>query len=385
LKSRTAAIFRRVPRLKEPIRTSRWIEKLILCESVANALALAMEPTIAARGPTADRAGAAMSAIGLLGLVAAILTSALTWSGAAWPQGGNWPRSITIGTASPGGVYDAYGEALARILRRALQIEVTPQVTQGGAQNVVLMEKKEALLGFVTTALALQGWNGTDWARGTRYRSMRVIFPMYDTAFHFAVLKRLAIKSLDDFSGLRIGVGPRAGMAGTYVPEIFNLLGISAVIRFGAFEQMASQMTGGKLDGVAIAAGFPIPALAELDAKQQVDFVQPSSEQSSRILNKFPEISPSMIPAGTYRSLAHNYHTVGVYNFAIAHEELPDEFIYKLVKAVFDNHEELMKSQPWARETIPANIDRNTMVPLHPGAVRYYREIGVPIPVQQTN
>ena len=92
-----------------------------------------------------------------------------------------------------------------------------------------------------------------------------------------------------------------------------------------------------------------------------------------------------MIPAGTYRSLAHNYHTVGVYNFAIAHEELPDEFIYKLVKAVFDNHEELMKSQPWARETIPANIDRNTMVPLHPGAVRYYREIGVPIPVQQTN
>src|SRR2546429_2157171 len=162
LKSRTAAIFRRVPRLKEPIRTSRWIEKLILCESVANALALAMEPTIAARGPTADRAGAAMSAIGLLGLAAAILTSALTWSGAAWPQVGNWPRSITIGTASPGGVYDAYGEALARILSRALQIEVTPQVTQGGAQNVVLMEKQEALLGLVTTALALQGWNRTD-------------------------------------------------------------------------------------------------------------------------------------------------------------------------------------------------------------------------------
>jgi len=244
----------------------------------------------------------------------------------------------------------------------------------------VLMEKQEALLGFVTTGLALQGWNGSDWARGTRYRSMRVIFPMYDTAFHFAVLKRLAIKSLDDFGGLRIGVGPRAGTAGTYVPEIFNLLGISADIRFGAFEQMASQMTGGKLDGVAIAAGFPIPALAELDAKQQVDFVQPSSEQSSMILNKFPEISPSVIPAGTYRSLGRNYHTIGVYNFAIAHKDLPDEFIYKLVKAVFDNHEELMKSQPWARETIPANIDRNTTLPLHPGALRYYREAGIAVP-----
>jgi hypothetical protein len=104
------------------------------------------------------------------------------------------------------------------------------------------------------------------------------------------------------------------------------LLGISADIRFGAIEHMASQLTGGKLDGVVIAAGFPIPALAELDAKQQVDFVQPSSEQSSMIRNKMTEISPSVIPAGTYRSLARNYHTIGMYNFAIAHKDLPDEF-----------------------------------------------------------
>src|SRR5262249_1967170 len=138
----------------------------------------------------------------------------------------------------------------------------------GPAQNIVLMEKKEAMLGFVTTGVALQGWNGTRWAKGTRYRSMRVIFPMYDSAFQFATLKRLAIKSLDDFAGLRIGVGPRAGTGGTYVPEIFKILGIAADIRFGAIEQIASQMADGKLDGVVIAGGFPIPALAELDARQ---------------------------------------------------------------------------------------------------------------------
>jgi uncharacterized protein len=318
--------------------------------------------------------------VGGLSLAAALVASVLASSEPVRAQATNWPRSLTIGTASPGGVYDGYGEALARILSRALQIEVTAQVTQGGAQNIVLMEKNEALLGFVTTGLALQGWNGTDWAKGTRYRAMRVIFPMYDTAFHFAALKRLAIKSLDDFGGLRIGVGPRAGTAGTYVPEIFKLLGISADIRFGAIDQMASQMAGGKLDGVAIAAGFPIPALAELDAKQQVDFIQPSSEQSSMVINKMPEISPSLVPAGTYRSLPRNYYTIGVYNFAIAHKDLPDEFIYKLVKAVFDHHEELMQSQPAAKETIPANIDRNTMLPLHPGAVRYYREAGITLP-----
>jgi TRAP transporter TAXI family solute receptor len=261
-----------------------------------------------------------------------------------------------------------------------LQIEATAQVTQGPAQNIVLMEKKEAMLGFVTMGVALQGWNGTDWAGGTAYRSMRVIFPMYDTAFQFVALKRLGIKSLDDFSGLRIGVGPRAGTGGTYVPEIFKIFGVAADIRFGAIEQMASQMASGQLDGTVIPSGFPIPALAELDAKQLVDFVQPSSEQSSMVRNKMPEISPSLIPGGTYRSLSRNYHTLGIYNFAVAHKDLPDEFIYKLVKAVFDHHEDLMKSQSSAKETIPANIDRNTMLPLHPGALRYYREVGIAVP-----
>jgi TRAP-type uncharacterized transport system substrate-binding protein len=101
-------------------------------------------------------------------------------------------------------------------------------------------------------------------------------------------------------------------------------------------------MAEGKLDGVVIPTGFPIPALAELDARQQIDFVQPSSEQSSMVRNKMPEISLSLIPAGTYRSLIRNYRTIGVYNFAIAHKDLSDEFIHKLVKVVFDNHEELM-------------------------------------------
>jgi len=339
-----------------------------------------MEPTIAARGPIADRRQAVTSAIGMVGLVAAMVISVLTWSGTTWAQAPNGPRSITIGTASPGGPYYAYGEGLARILTRTLQIEATAQVTQGPAQNIVLMEKKEAMLGFVTMGVALQGWNGSDWAKGTGYRSMRVIFPMYDTAFQFAAPKRRAIASLDDFAGLRIGVGPRAGTGGTYVPEIFKALGITADIRFGAIDQMTSQLANGKLDGVAIGTGFPIPALAELDTVQPVDFIQPTPEQNAIVKKKIPEITPSVIPAGTYRSLAQDYHTIGLYNFAVAHKDLPDDLIYKIVKAVFDNRDELIRAQSSAKETIPANIDRNTMLPLHPGAIGYYREVGIAVP-----
>jgi TRAP transporter TAXI family solute receptor len=148
---------------------------------------------------------------------------------------------------------------------------------------------------------------------------------------------------------------------------------------------MTSQLKSGELDGIVFAAGFPTPALTELIAAEAVDFVQPSAEQIALIRKEMPEITPSTVPAGTYSSLVRDYQTIGLYNFAVAHKDLPNDLVYKIVKAVFDNHEELVKAQSSAKETVPANISRDTILPLHPGAERYYREIGIPIPVEQTN
>jgi uncharacterized protein len=291
---------------------------------------------------------------------------------------------IIIGTASPGGPYLAYGQGLARILSRELGQEVTAQSTQGPAQNIKLLENKQMMLAFTTMGVALQAWNGADWAKGARHRSMRVIFPMYDTAFQFVAAKRLRINWLEDLAGLRIGAGPRAGTGGTYLPMLFKALDIKTSLRFGAWESMTSQLKTGELDGIAFATGYPTPALAELIAAQSIDFVQPSADQIAVIRKELPEISPSTVPAGTYASLARDYQTVGLYNFAVAHKDLPDDLVYKIVKAAFDNRDELMKAQSSAKETIPANISRDTVLPLHPGAERYYREIGIPIPVAQT-
>jgi TRAP-type uncharacterized transport system substrate-binding protein len=82
--------------------------------------------------------------------------------------------------------------------------------------------------------------------------------------------------------------------------------------------------------------------------------------------------------------LARDYQTVGLFNFAVAQKDVPDDLVYKIVKTVFDNHKELVKAESLAKETVPTNIGRDEVLPLHPGAVRYYREIGIPIPVTQT-
>jgi uncharacterized protein len=143
---------------------------------------------------------------------------------------------------------------------------------------------------------------------------------------------------------------------------------------------LASQLTTDDLDAAAFVGGIPFPALAELSTTQPLDFIEPSAEHIAVIRKELPEISPSKVEAGTYSSLNRDYQTIGLFNFVVAHMDVPDDLVYRIVKAVFDNRNELMKAQPSAKETIPANIGRNTTLPLHPGAARYYREIGVAVP-----
>ena len=79
--------------------------------------------------------------------------------------------------------------------------------------------------------VGLQGWNGTgDWTNGKSFRNMRALFPMYDTPLQAVVLQQSGITTLAQLDKKRIGVGPKAGTGGTYIPAILKLLGISAEI-----------------------------------------------------------------------------------------------------------------------------------------------------------
>jgi hypothetical protein len=285
----------------------------------------------------------------------------------------NWPPTLTIVTASPGGTYHVYGTALAKILTRALGLPVSERTTEGPNQNIQMIEDGEAQIGFVTVGSAMHAWNGTAvWAKGKQYRSMRALFPMYDTPFHFVALKDSGIRSVGNMAGKRIGVGPQGGTAGTYIPMFLKTLKIDAALSYGTWEKLAAQLSDGKLDVLAAAIGAPFPAVAELEARKKIIFVAPSREEVLALRLAIPELTPSTIPAGIYPSLNKSYATVGLYNFAVAHKDLPEGLVYAIVDAVFANREELVQAHPAAAETVPANFVHNTFLPYHPGASRYY-------------
>jgi uncharacterized protein len=295
--------------------------------------------------------------------------------------GPDWPKSLTLGTASPGGVYFVYGEELAKILTEKLGIHVNPFPTQGPVHNVKLIESGGAQIGLITMGVGLQGWIGTgDWSGGTRFRSMRALFPMYDTTFQFVALRRSGISTIAMMDKLDIGAGPRAGTSGTYVPAILKALGISDQIGYGSWVDTFKDLVAGRYNAIVVTGGAPFPAAKELEAKEPLTFISLSPKESDAIRKAMPELSPSTIAAGTYSSLDKDYSTVGVYNFAIGRADLPDDLVYQLVKAVFDNRPRLVKASSSANETLPQNVTKDTFLPLHPGAVRYYREIGIKIP-----
>jgi TRAP transporter TAXI family solute receptor len=293
----------------------------------------------------------------------------------------DWPKSLTLGTASPGGVYYVYGEALAQILTEKLGIPVNPFPTQGSIQNVKLLDSGGAQLGLITMSTGLEGWNGTgEWTKGARFRNIRALFPMYDNPFQAVVLQRSGITTFAQLDKKRIGVGPRAGNGATYGPGIFKIIGISPEMSYGSYNDMGTDLLAGHIDALLTLLGAPVPAIQSVDAKEPVTFLSLSAEQMEAIRKEWPEFGPAKIAAGTYRLMDKDYVTVGVPNFVIGRADLPDDLIYQLVKAVFENQPRLVKATSAASDTLPQNVVKNTFLPFHPGAVRYYREIGINIP-----
>jgi hypothetical protein len=289
----------------------------------------------------------------------------------------DWPKSLTLATASVGGTYFIYGGVIAALLTERVGVNVSTQQTQGPNQNMILTDSKNVDLGMVTMGVALHGWNGTGWAAGKKYNNIRAAFPMYDTPFHFITSEKSGITSVADMAGKRIGVGPRAGTCGTYFPLMFDALGMKVTIRNGSAADMAGQLGDGLIDVFAFCAGLPISSFSEIEATRPVRFITFTDKELATIQQKLPEVSPAVIPKGTYRTLGEDHKTVGVFNFFVVHKDLPDDLVYEITKAVMENNPRMVQGHGAAKETLPQNADRNTFMPFHPGAVRYFKEKGI--------
>ncbi|MEM6677544.1 MAG: TAXI family TRAP transporter solute-binding subunit [Pseudomonadota bacterium] len=292
-----------------------------------------------------------------------------------------WPDSFSVGTASQGGTYFVYGAGWTNLVSEALGIPGGSEVTGGPVQNAALVQAGDLDMAMVTMGPAADAIAGKSaLAPGLKHDQIRAIFPMYKTAFHVITLSSSGITNLDDIpAGARVGVGPAGGTPGTYWPRILEGLGKDVEVRHGGAADLAGQLQDGLIDVYTWAAGIPFPAFSQLEAQADVTVFGMTEAQVEQVVATQP-VSPFTIPAGTYPSMTEDHASVSMWNFAIGHADLPESFVYAVVDTVMSQNPKMVEIHKAAVETLPENFDKNSIIPWHPGAVRWFEENGFDIP-----
>ncbi|MGF1561305.1 MAG: TAXI family TRAP transporter solute-binding subunit [Geminicoccaceae bacterium] len=293
----------------------------------------------------------------------------------------DWPASFTVGTASQGGTYFVYGSGWASMVSEALGMPGGGEVTGGPVQNATLVQTGDLEFAQVTMGPAADAWNGeSELAPGVKHDKLRAIFPMYKTAFHAVTLANSGITDFASIpAGAKVGVGPQGGTPGTYWPRFMETLGIDIQPQYAGASDLAGQLQDGLVEVFAFAAGLPIPAFSQLDAQTDVRYLGFTEEQVAQITEAHP-VAPFTIDGGLYPSMPDAQESVSMWNFAVTNADMPESFVYAVVDQVMSNHDRMMEIHKAASETLPENIDKNTFLPWHPGAVRWFEENGYTIP-----
>jgi TRAP transporter TAXI family solute receptor len=293
-----------------------------------------------------------------------------------------WPESFTVGTASQGGTYFAYGSGWANLVAEELGLSGGGEVTGGPMQNMALVHTGEAAFGMTTMGPARESLEGTNpIAPGLKMDKACAIFPMYQTPFSVTALSSSGIASVSDIpDGARIGFGPAGSTSDTYFPRMMETLGVNFERRNGGWTDLGGQLQDGLLDVIAFAAGIPVPAVSQLEVQTDVNIIEFTEEEQQQIVDGFP-VSEFTIPASTYSTLEGDARSVSMWNFAIANCDLPESFVNAVVNVVMSDNDRMVNIHKAASSTLPENWDKNQVLQWHPGAAAWFEEnAGADIP-----
>ncbi|WP_334120345.1 TAXI family TRAP transporter solute-binding subunit [Limnobacter sp.] len=301
--------------------------------------------------------------------------------GAAHADKSKWPKSFTVGTASQGGTYYAYGAGWANLVADKVGITGGAEVTGGPTQNLALVHTGKLAFGMTTMGPARDALDGkSPLAPGLKMNKVCAMFPMYQTPFSVTVLSSSGIKSIKDIpAGSKIGFGPAGSTSDTYFPKMLETLGVKFERRNGGWSDLGGQLQDGLIDVVAFAAGVPIPAVTQLEVQTKINILEFTEAEQKKVMETYP-VAAFPITASTYKTLTKDARAVSMWNYAIANCDLPESFVYEATKAVLDNNKKMQTIHKGARTTLAENWDKNTFIPFHPGAVKYYEEKGFKIP-----
>lgn len=296
--------------------------------------------------------------------------------------------SVTIVTGGTSGLYYPIGGALQQIIgNEVAETDASVESTGASVENIRLIGSGAAHLAITQGDAADQAFNGlADFDdEEIRTNTLAVLYPnVYHTVTLASIIDRLELECFGDVVGHRYSVGDIGSGNEATTNQVFESLGLDPASdidrRQLGYAETQNALTSGGLDAGSWVVGEGHGGITELAATDDVALVPMCPDEVEAITSGYGGYTEHVIAGGTYPDVDEDITTIAVWNAVVVPEGLDEEQAYDITKAIFDHSQVVIDQYAAAEEYLVPESALNAPVPIHPGAVRYYEEIGVELP-----
>lgn len=314
-----------------------------------------------------------------------IFSAALGYAAVAATPAVAQQNFITIGTGGQTGVYYVVGQSMCRLVNRNTNdhgIRCNAPSSGGSVANVNAIRGGEMDMGVVQSDIQYKAYEGLEnFADTGEFKEMRAVFALHGEPLTIVARRDANIEHVKDLKGKRFNIGnPGSGQRDT-MDVVMDALGwtlddFALASQLSAAEQAAA-LGDNNIDAMVYVAGHPNGSIQEATTTVDSVIVAVNGEEIDGIIAEQPYYAKAVIPGGMYRGNDNDVETFGVRATMVASTNVPEETVYQTVKAVFDNFDRFKRLHPaFATLDEQEMIKEGLSIPLHDGAVRYYKERG---------
>lgn len=293
-------------------------------------------------------------------------------------------QQLSVATGGTGGVYFPIGGGIAELINNHIEdYQAVAEVTGASVENMGLISRGDSDLALALSDTVYQAFNGTGAFEGRQLPDLRALASVYPNAVQIVALADSGIASLADLRGKRVSVG--APGSGTEV-NASTLLAANGITDADItperlnFNETADALRDGAIDAGFWSVGPPTSSILNLAATREITLIPLSAEEIANAQSAEPVFAPYTLAAGMYDGVEAAVPTISIPNALVVSADMDEELAYQITRTIFEFVDELRAIHPAANDTTVDFTMSSTPIPLHPGAIRYFEEIGAEIP-----
>jgi TRAP transporter TAXI family solute receptor len=288
---------------------------------------------------------------------------------------------VNILTGGQSGVYYPMGVALSQIYAKSIpNVRATAQVTKASAENLNLLQAGRGELALALADSVSDAWKGEAEAGfPKKLDKLRGLSGTYSNYIQIVANADSGIKTLADLKGKRISVGAAKSGTELNARAIFKAAGLTyadlAKVEYLPFGESVELIKNRQLDATLQSAGLGVASIRDLSTSVKIVVVPVPADVVAKVGDA--AYQTAVIPANTYTGQTQDVPTAAIPNFLVTHSGVSDELAYQMAKQMYENIDTLYAAHNAAKAIKRENAIKGMPVPLHPGAERYYREVGL--------